>query len=112
MNAPSPHTGLTIAIGRDKLRRPKEAGETAARATVFSRFHLGEQVSQSPPPVILHINIDMPEGIVDVILPAAVYSAYFDVLRSSAFLIIEGQLRKEPVSLSVVAERVMALPDS
>jgi len=80
--------GARVTVGglvADGIRRPP-----TAKGTAFLR-------------------LDEPEGIVDVIVPAAVFQAFRAVLLSSAFLVIEGRLRKQAATVSVTAERVTAL---
>lgn len=55
------------------------------------------------------LRLDEPEGLIDVILPQAVFEQYRVVLLSSAFLVIEGKLRKQAANVSVTAERVSGL---
>jgi error-prone DNA polymerase len=55
------------------------------------------------------IRVEMPEGLVDVIVPPEVYAACRQALRSM-FVVVEGTLRRNGPVLSVTARKVMALP--
>ncbi len=55
------------------------------------------------------LRLEDPDGIVDVIVPPKVYADCREALRS-AFIIVEGVLRKSGVTITVVAGRVAPLP--
>jgi hypothetical protein len=52
--------------------------------------------------------LDTPEGLIDVVVSPQVFETYREALHS-AFLVVEGTLRKQPTTLTVTAERIAAL---
>jgi error-prone DNA polymerase len=54
------------------------------------------------------LRLDTPEGLIDVVISPDVYERCREALHS-AFLVVEGTLRKQPTTLTVTAERVVAL---
>jgi len=55
------------------------------------------------------IRVEMPEGLVDVVVPPAVYAECREALRS-VFVVVEGTLRRNGPVLSVTARVVRNLP--
>ena len=55
------------------------------------------------------IRLDTPDGIADAVVPPQVYAECREALRS-AFIVVDGVLRKSGVSITVVADRVAPLP--
>ena len=56
------------------------------------------------------IRLEDADGLVDVIVPPAVYAECREALRS-AFVVVEGTLQRNGPVLSIVAKRVTALPN-
>jgi len=54
------------------------------------------------------LRLDTPEGLIDVVVSPEVFERCREALHS-AFLVVEGTLRKQPTTLTVTAERVLAL---
>jgi error-prone DNA polymerase len=54
------------------------------------------------------LRLDTPEGLIDVVVSPQVFETYREALHS-AFLVVEGTLRKQPTTLTVTAERIAAL---
>ncbi len=76
--------GSTVKVGgllADGVRRPPTANGTA------------------------FLRLDSPDGIVDVIIPEALFLKFHDAFRS-AFLIVEGKLRQQHPVVSILAKRV------
>ena len=55
------------------------------------------------------IRLDTPDGMMDAVIPPQVYAECREALRS-AFIVVEGVLRKSGVTITVVADRVAPLP--
>jgi error-prone DNA polymerase len=54
------------------------------------------------------LRLDMPEGLIDVVVSPEVFERCREALHS-AFLVVEGTLRKQPTTLTVTAERILVL---
>jgi DNA polymerase III alpha subunit len=54
------------------------------------------------------LRLDMPEGLIDVVVSPEVFERCREALHS-AFLVVEGVLHKQPTTLTVIAERILAL---
>lgn len=54
------------------------------------------------------IRLDTPDGIMDMIIPPQVYAEYREALRS-AFILVDGVLRRSGVTITIVADRVAPL---
>lgn len=54
------------------------------------------------------LRLDTPEGLIDVVVSPDVFEHNRESLRS-AFLIVEGMLRKTPTTLSVTARKISVL---
>ncbi len=54
------------------------------------------------------LQLDAPDGIVDVILPEDLYLKFHDAFHS-AFLVVEGVLRQQQPTVSVLMKKVTAL---
>jgi error-prone DNA polymerase len=54
------------------------------------------------------LRLDTPEGLIDVVVSPEVFGRCREALHS-AFLVIDGTLRKQPTTLTVTAERILTL---
>lgn len=54
------------------------------------------------------IRLDTPDGMIDVIVPPPVYGECREALRS-AFIVVEGILQRQPVVVTVLAEKISAV---
>ena len=113
-------TGVTAGAHLTEIKRDAFAQAGCATFGELQRVRSGAKVRagglvadglRRPPTAkgTSFIRLETTEGLIDVIVPVAVYAECRVALRSP-FLIIDGVLRRNGPLLSLVAERVSALP--
>ena len=112
-------TGVTAGTHLTEIHREafKQAGcwpyQQLLKTRLGSKVKVGGLVADGirrPPTAhgTAFLRLDSPEGIVDVIVPEALYLKCHDVLRS-VFLVVEGVIRQQTPTVSVLMKRAQAL---
>ncbi len=113
-------TGVTAGMHLAELRRDAFTRAGCASYRELQTRRSGSQVRagglvadglRRPPTAkgTSFIRLEDADGLVDVIVPPAVYAECRQALRSM-FLIVEGTLRRNGPVLSVTAQRIKSLP--
>jgi error-prone DNA polymerase len=112
-------TGVTAGMSLSEVRRDAftKAGCLPLRKLRYVRVGAKVKVGgliadgiRRPPTAkgVAFARLEDPDGIIDVIIPQEVYLEYREALRS-AFVIVEGVVKSQGVTVSVTARRMEAL---